>query len=108
MRGLASGAASKDKVASPTFTISKVYKTASFDIQHFDFYRLSEPGIVADELAEFVGDSKSVVVVEWGDIVQYVLPYKRLTITIKQTPDGAREFTLAAPAELQYLVEAVQ
>lgn len=108
VRGLARGANSKDKVASPTFTISKVYVTDNFEIHHFDFYRLNEAGIVADEVAEVVGDPKVVLVVEWADVVQHVLPEKRLTITFKQTPTGERELTFRATKDLHYLIEAVQ
>ena len=108
VRGLARGAGSSDKAASPTFTIGKVYKTDRFEIHHFDFYRLHEAGIVADELAEVVGDPKTVAVVEWGDVVRHVLPQRRLTITIKQTPDGSRQFTVRAASGLQYLLGAVQ
>ena len=108
VRGLARGAASKDKVASPTFTINRVYKTDTFEIQHFDFYRLQEPGIVAVELAEAVGDPHIVTVIEWADVVQYVLPKRRLTIDIRHTPDGARQLTFRCDPELGYLVEAVK
>jgi tRNA threonylcarbamoyladenosine biosynthesis protein TsaE len=109
VRGLARGAGSQDKVASPTFTISKIYHTDKFEIHHFDFYRLHEAGIVADELAEVAGDPKAVVVVEWADVVQHVLPDKRLTINIKQTPDGSsRELTFSSHKELSYLLEAVK
>lgn len=106
-RGLTRGAGSKDKVASPTFTISKLYQTPEFEIHHFDFYRLHEPGIIADELAELVGDPKTVVVVEWGDSVQHILPDKRLTVRIAQTPEGTRSLSFHAPAELDYLLKAV-
>ncbi len=85
-----------------------MYKTPSFEIQHFDFYRLDEPGIVANELAEFVGDPLEVVVVEWADIVQHVLPDQRLTIVFKQTPEGDRNIVVTAPPALQYLLEALQ
>jgi tRNA threonylcarbamoyladenosine biosynthesis protein TsaE len=108
VRGLARGARSDDRVASPTFTISKVYKTAKFDIHHFDFYRLNEPGIVADELAEVVADPQVVVVVEWGEIVQHVLPEKRLTIRLAQTPTGERQITISCHPDLYYLLEALQ
>ncbi len=108
MRGLARGATSDDKVASPTFTISKVYKTANFEIHHFDFYRLHEGGIVADELAELIGDEKIVVLVEWGDVVQHVLPQRRVTISFKQTPDGDREVTVQSHPDFAYLIEALQ
>ena len=108
VRGLAKGAGSKDKVASPTFTISKVYDTDGFEIHHFDFYRLQEAGIVADELSEVVGDPHVVVVVEWADVVQHVLPDDHLTISFRQTPTGDREVTFKAPADLDYLLKAVQ
>jgi tRNA threonylcarbamoyladenosine biosynthesis protein TsaE len=108
VRGLARGANSKDKVASPTFTISKVYIADKFEIHHFDFYRLPEAGIVADELAEVVGDPKMVAVVEWGDVVQHVLPDERLTIRIKQTPEGSRKLIFTAPEPLSYLLETVR
>jgi tRNA threonylcarbamoyladenosine biosynthesis protein TsaE len=107
-RGLARGAGSKDKVASPTFTISKMYDTGNLQIHHFDFYRLQEAGIVADELAEIIGDPKAVAVVEWGDVVQDVLPKERLTLTITQTPEGDRKLAFAYAESLAYLLEGVQ
>lgn len=107
-RGLVRGLGSSDKVASPTFTISKLYDAGSLQVHHFDFYRLPEPGIIAEELAEVVGDPDAVTLVEWADVVQHVLPETRLTITIAQTPTGDRRFTFACPEPLQYLVEALQ
>jgi tRNA threonylcarbamoyladenosine biosynthesis protein TsaE len=106
-RGLARGAGSPDKVASPTFTISKVYVAKKFEMHHFDFYRLAEPGLLADELAEVAGDPQIVVVVEWADVVQHVLPAKRLTISIKYLPDGSRQLHFSCHKDLDYLLEAM-
>lgn len=108
VRGLARGTGTTDKVASPTFTISKVYEADKFEIHHFDFYRLHEAGVVADELAEVIGDLKVVVVIEWADVVQHVLPEKRLTIIFAQTPEGTRALTFMCHEELKYLLEALQ
>ena len=108
VRGLAKGAQSHDKVASPTFTINKVYATDKFQIHHFDFYRLREAGLVADELSEVAGDPGVVVIVEWADVVQHVLPEDHLTICFEQTPTGEREIIFKAPKSLDYLVKAVQ
>ena len=108
VRGLARGAGSADKVASPTFTISKVYETDKFQMHHFDFYRLTEAGIVADELAELIGDPHMVPIVEWGDIVQDVLPADRLTLKISQTPEGHRKLEFSAPHSLAYLLEGLK
>lgn len=107
-RGLVRGMGSIDTVSSPTFTISKVYKAKGKHIHHFDFYRLHEAGIIADELAEFVGDPHTVVLVEWSDIVQHVLPDARLTVTITQTPGGSRNLTFSYPETFDYILKAVQ
>jgi len=103
-RGLVRGAGSTDRVRSPTFTLSSEYKTPKFTVAHFDFYRLGEAGIVADELAEVIGDPNYVVVVEWGDIVHDVLPADRLTIRLNLTGENARNLNFEYPPELEYLL----
>lgn len=105
VRGLARGADSDDKVASPTFTISKVYKTPKLDIHHFDFYRLQDAGLMQYELTDLTGDPRIVCVIEWGDVVQHVLPDDKLTITISRTGDETRTFEITYPESRSYLVE---
>src|SRR5882757_1123109 len=63
VRGLAKGFGSQDKVASPTFMLSKVYVAGDRQLHHFDFYRLQDAGIVAYELQGLIGDSDIVIVV---------------------------------------------
>jgi tRNA threonylcarbamoyladenosine biosynthesis protein TsaE len=104
-RGLARGAGSEDKIGSPTFTLSREYQAPKFTIAHFDFYRLAEAGIVADELAEAIQDPQYVCVVEWGDIVHDVLPEKRLTIRIDRVGEEERRLTFEYTDRLDYLVE---
>jgi tRNA threonylcarbamoyladenosine biosynthesis protein TsaE len=106
-RGLVRGAGSEDRVASPTFTISKLYRTPAFDIHHFDFYRLPEAGIMAEELSEVTADPQAVVVIEWADVVRDVLPAERLTVAIRQTPDGARDITLNTTPSLSYIIKGL-
>jgi len=96
---------SNDKVASPTFTISREYNAGNLTLYHFDFYRLAEPGIMADELAEIIEDSKAVIAIEWAAIVEAVLPDNRLTIGIKALGEFKREFTFKYPQKLAYLIE---
>ena len=107
-RGLVRGLGSSDKVASPTFTISKMYDAGDIEVHHFDFYRLADAGIMADELAEVAGDPRTVVVVEWADAVQHVLPDRRLKVVIRQTPEGDRILTFTCASTLNYLIEAAQ
>lgn len=90
-RGLARGLGSKDKVVSPTFTINKLYKTNTADIHHYDFYRLPEPGLVSDQLQESLQDPRAIVVVEWGDAVDDVLPANRIIIEFKPVAASSDE-----------------
>lgn len=107
VRGLARGLGSTDHVSSPTFKISNIYKTKHLELHHYDFYRLGEAGIVADELAETIGQPDVVTVVEWGGAVKDVLPTQRLTITIKTTGESARELAISFPEESSYLAEGI-
>lgn len=107
VRGLAAGVGSADKVSSPSFTLRNEYRAGDLMLYHFDFYRLHEPGILRDELAELLHDPQAVLTIEWADIVQDVLPANRLTVTL--APDAASEATRHAtfryPPKLQYLFE---
>ncbi len=73
-------------------------------MHHFDFYRLSEPGILRQELAEILTDNQNIVVIEWADIVADILPAERLSITITATGDTSRLFNFSYPASLSYLI----
>ncbi len=105
VRGLARGMGSSEKVASPSFTIGRQYKAGKLTLYHFDFYRLHEPGIMADELAEILGDEQAVIVVEWANIVENILPNDRLSIAIKTTGDESRELSFTCPENLKYIQE---
>lgn len=103
VRGLANGIDSKDNVHSPSFTLSNEYHGAKLTLHHFDFYRLSEAGIMRDELAEVLAEPRAIVAVEWGEIVEDVLPKRKITIKIQATGDTTRDITMTYPAELNYL-----
>lgn len=106
-QGLVAALGSDEPVASPTFTISREYTKGKLHIYHFDFYRLHEPGIIADELAEVLSDDSAIIVVEWGDIVRDVLPEKRLQIAITASGETSRQIILTYPNQLAYLMEHV-
>ena len=110
VRGLAAGAGSKDGVASPTFTLNRIYRFPGGEIHHFDFYRLNEPGVLADQLAESLTDPKVITVIEWSDIVADVLPTDRLSIKLEPTandPDE-RQITISYPEKLAGLIRKLE
>lgn len=106
-RGLAAGAGSTDVVASPTFTVSKVYKASKLEIHHFDFYRLADAGLIAHELQDLLGDPGIVIVVEWGGIVEHVLPENKVTIQITRSGEESRDISISCPEQLSYLMEDI-
>jgi len=109
-RGLVSGFGSEDRVGSPTFTLKKVYKTPNLELHHFDFYRLDNPGVVADQLKESLEDPKVITIVEWADIVKGVLPEDRITIEFKPVADNEDErvVTFEVPPSKMVLIEKLR
>lgn len=108
VKGLALGAGSKEQVSSPSFTICNEYITPKFKIYHFDFYRLNDGGIISRELAEVINDQDAVIVIEWPDVIENILPIDRLIIKIETTKDDDRQLTITSPDKLTYLVEGVK
>jgi tRNA threonylcarbamoyladenosine biosynthesis protein TsaE len=103
VRGLVKGLGSPDRVHSPSFTVANEYKAGGLTLHHFDFYRLQDPGILKEELAEVLQDPKAVVAIEWADIVEDVLPAGHLAVTITATGETTRTFAFEYPENLNYL-----
>ena len=92
-RGIASGLGVQEPVSSPSFTISKEYQGKKYRLVHYDFYRLNDPGIMAEDLLDSVSDSNTITIVEWGESIRDVLPENRLKITIKNLDENTREIS---------------
>ena len=109
-KGLAEGLAISEPVQSPTFTISRVYAARDgLHLHHYDFYRLGEAGIMAEDVNEVMHDPAAVTVIEWSGAVSDVLPTDRLQISIQATDENERNVTVNAGGERsQALLEAVK
>ena len=84
-----------EAVTSPSFTISKAYALPDGGrLVHYDFYRLNDPGLMAEDLEENLADKRNVVVIEWGESVGEILPEERMRVEIKYNEDGTREVIL--------------
>lgn len=89
-QGFAAGLGITEPINSPTFTIVQVYEEGRLPFYHFDVYRISD----VDEMDEigyeeyFYGDG--VCLVEWGNLIEEIMPENVITITIEK--DLAKDF----------------
>ena len=100
VHGIARGMGITETVQSPSFTINRVYDADdNRRLVHYDFYRLNDPGIMANELAEAIDDNETSVVIEWADAVERVLPTDRLTISIVSPTETTRQLEFLGGGE---------
>ena len=105
-KGIARGMGIDEDVQSPSFTISRVYEIPTHvRLAHYDFYRLHDAGIMADELHETLHDPRAVTVIEWAEIVSGILPKDRLTIHIIPVSEDARRLELQPGGEVSQALE---
>nr|WP_277350714.1 tRNA (adenosine(37)-N6)-threonylcarbamoyltransferase complex ATPase subunit type 1 TsaE [Acididesulfobacillus acetoxydans] len=74
-------------------------RSENFKVVHMDFYRLTQP-----QEAEVIGVSDFfqediLVLIEWPDIIEDILPAERLDIRIEGDGEEPRRFTLSADSE---------
>ena len=84
VQGLATGLGVEEHVASPTFTLIREYR-GRLPVAHVDVYRLERIQDVIDLALDEVADGDAVLVVEWGDAVDELLPDERLRIELTTT-----------------------
>jgi len=100
VQGIARGLGVGDAVVSPTFTLVREYH-GRLHLAHVDVYRLERQQDVLDLGLEEIGDGEAVLVVEWGDAVDALLPEDRLDVAIERA-DPARasdDRTIAVASE---------
>ena len=91
IQGVARGLGVVDQVVSPTFTLVREYR-GRLDLAHVDVYRLDRVQDVLDLGLEEIGDGNAVLLVEWGDVVDALLPADRLDVEMTTIdPTGASD-----------------
>ena len=105
VKGIAQALGITESITSPTFTIVKEYE-GELPLYHFDVYRLdgNTDGVGIEEYFSKNG----VVVIEWANTIEDILPEERLDIKFKVVGENKRVLIIE-PHGVQYeeLCEAV-
>lgn len=108
-KGLGVGLGVGEVVQSPTFTISRIYRCdRGLELHHFDFYRLVDAGVMSAELFESLQQPNAITVVEWGEIVNNVLPAERVRVNIAATGENSRVYNFTTGPKFDYILGALQ
>ncbi len=88
IRGIASGLGVAEYAFSPSFVLVREYR-GRLTLYHMDFYRLEQPGEIADlGLEEYLyGDG--VCAIEWAERAAGLLPEQHLAVTLAYVPEHA-------------------
>ncbi len=87
--GLAAGLGVEEPVVSPSFVLVREYRTGFIPLVHADVYRLDSFNEFADlEVFDLAADG--VLVIEWGDALEGVVPEDHLRVELEVGSDDAR------------------
>lgn len=87
VRGVASGMGISADVSSPTFAIVNEYRAGDKILYHFDMYRvISWESLYSTGFFDYL-DSGAVLIIEWSENIESVLPENCLKVTITKTDD---------------------
>ncbi len=76
----------KGPFTSPTFVIMKKYevsKSGFENVYHFDCYRIEEQDMLGLGWEEIVSDPKNLVLVEWPERIEKILPENSVRVSFK-------------------------
>ena len=82
--GVAESLGVTEYVSSPTFTIVNEYTNGKIPLYHMDAYRLGDPDELLEIGFEEYVSAGGVVIIEWADIVEDVLPPETIWIKIQR------------------------
>ena len=77
--GIAAGLGVEEPVTSPSFILSREYLSGFMPLVHADIYRLSTRNEF-DDLDLLSEASQGVLVIEWGDVIESILPLDHLRV----------------------------
>lgn len=85
----------KSRVQSPTFVIARKYENGSTILNHIDLYRLSSIQEARDiGIEEFLGNPKSITIIEWPELIEDLLPENTIRISFEHVGENERKIKI--------------
>jgi len=88
-------------VTSPTFQLLQIYQTSSYEIYHYDLYRLHNRSEIFELGIEDAMNGKNICIIEWPEVIFDLLPEESAVIELGFEDDGNRYITLSNKYELK-------
>lgn len=93
-KGLAEGLGISETVDSPTFTIVKIYEGGRLPLYHFDVYRIGDISEMEEIGYEDCFYGEGVCLIEWSELIEEILPEKRIEILIEKKLEKGFDYRL--------------
>lgn len=93
-RAIARGAGVTTPMPSPTFNLLFRYEGTQRDVVHIDLYRLEHPAEVWDLGWRELDDARAIVLVEWPERAESLLPGHRWDVHLEPAGPDMRRVTL--------------
>lgn len=91
--GIAHALGVQGYITSPTFTIVNEYSGRE-KLYHFDVYRIEEPEEMYEIGFEEYLSGEGIVIIEWADRVNELLPSERIGVEIKKDVEAGPDFRI--------------
>lgn len=83
------------EIKSPTYTFVREYRREKLHFYHFDFYRIEKiDDLMAQNMLEIFQQKNAIIVIEWPERIEEILPEKRLNIKFRYLEENRREIII--------------
>jgi len=94
VQGVAKGLGIEKHIISPTFIIMRTYTFGEKTLYHVDLYRIEgEKDVEGLGLRELMNDPQNIVLIEWPEKIENLLPENRIDIVFTYVDNDNREIT---------------